>query len=142
MNVRIVINRLIEGNRETLGNGTLYLDDDPIFDFCTLELPNRHNLQSISSIPTGVYEGKLITRSSNGKRAILIDGVQGRTSILIHPGNYFSDIQGCVLVGSRFIDINNDGIFDIVDSTLTNDKILSLIPKNSSIEIEIKKVKA
>jgi RHS repeat-associated protein len=65
----------------------------------TLELPYRNNQTDISSIPTGDYLGEIHTRP-NGDVVVRINGVPGRTDILIHIGNYPSDTNGCILPGT------------------------------------------
>lgn len=139
MSVKIVINRIIEGYKQTLGHGSI-INGDEVFTFVTLELPNLHNQTNISSIPAGKYKCEVVTRS-NGKKAILIKNVPGRSGILIHIGNYYTDILGCVLVGQYFNDINNDSVADIINSTITMNEILNRCP-NEGIEfdIEIKKL--
>lgn len=140
--ITINVNRIVEGHKQTLGHGTLFVNGSAVFDFCTLELPNKHNQRNVSSIPTGEYNAERITRGSNGKGVILLHNVPGRSSILIHLGNFYSDIEGCILVGSRFKDVNNDGIVDVIESTKTKDTLLSYINKGDSITVKINKVRA
>lgn len=42
--------------------------------------------------------------------------VDGRTKILFHWGNFFTDSEGCVLIGKSFQDLNGDGVIDISGS--------------------------
>lgn len=138
---KIVINRIKEGAKQTLGHGSIYDSNGIIvYHFVTLELPNKHNIRNISSIPVGNYKGEVITRSS-GKKAILIKDVPARSSILIHIGNYYDDILGCVLVGQYFNDINKDKIPDVVNSTLTLYTLIEFLPDEGfEFDIEIRKL--
>lgn len=140
MEAFIKINRIIEGYHETLGHGTLYVNDKPIFDFCTLERPNLHNKKFVSSIPQGVYDAEKIRRGSNGKKALLLYDTEPRTSILIHSGNYYDHTQGCILAGNRFADADKNGIYDVINSDDTVNKIFDLIPDNATIQVHIKKM--
>lgn len=138
---RIVINRIAEGTRETLGHGTIFANDGREFNFVTLELPNKHNKRNISSIPTGVYRCEVITRPNRKEKAILIKDVPLRSAILMHLGNFYTDIKGCILPGERFRDIDKNGITDVINSVLTMEKILSLCPdEHIEFQIEIKKL--
>jgi len=40
----------------------------------------------------------------------LINDVPNRTNILIHPGNYSTDTNGCILPGLRFVPIDTQKI--------------------------------
>lgn len=74
----------------------------------TLELPWRNNIRQKSCIPEGSYVCQ-ITRSPRFGRVYTVTGVDGRSHILIHSGNYAGDtdkgykthVQGCILLGKR-----------------------------------------
>jgi hypothetical protein len=84
----------------------------------TLELPTIENKQNISSIPLGTYECNCIVSEKYG-RCIQIQNVANRSSVLIHVGNFKYQTRGCILVGDRFQDIDNDGLLDVVNSLKT-----------------------
>lgn len=69
-------------------------DHDPIF---TLENPLRQTNQD-SRIPMGIYDCKPYS-GIKFQNVYLVDGVPGRSSILIHWGNFEKDTDGCILVG-------------------------------------------
>lgn len=142
MKALVKLNRLIEGNKETLGHCTLYLDSIPVFDFCTLERPNLHNKRNVSSIPSGRYKATKIRRGSNGKKALLLQDTEPRTEILFHSGNYYDHSEGCILAGSRFADADTNGIYDVIESNDTINKLYDLIPDNYDIEVLITKLSA
>ena len=71
----------------------------------TLELPYIDNINFISSIKPGTYEASIKEDGQLGWR-IKLKNVPGRDDILIHIGNYKSDITGCTLLGTD-VDINN-----------------------------------
>lgn len=66
----------------------------------TLELPWKDNSNNISCIPTGTYKGILRYDKKDGWR-IQLDNVPNRTGVQIHMGNYTTQIEGCVLVGTE-----------------------------------------
>lgn len=134
------IKRICEGNNQTIGAGNLILDGEIIYTFFTLELPNLHNKRNISSIPVGIYKAEKILRSSNGKEAILLNDVPGRSEILLHSGNYYKDSEGCILAGDRLVDINSDGLCDVTNSNHTVGIIYNLIPDNYSLSVKISKI--
>ena len=121
--------------------GELTLMDGPnvVFRCKTLELPWRDNQNRISCIPTGSYD--VVERhsakykhhyhvKSPGKKDVI-----GRNFILIHPGNYHTQIKGCILLGDRLTDINNDGYRDVTNSRNTVAELLRLAGQGFSLEV-------
>ena len=88
------------------------------FHCFTLELPNLDNQARISCIPDGDYEYFIRQSPKNGK-VLELKGVEGRTNIQIHAGNYTSQILGCILVGDSIRYLNNDSIPDVTNSRNT-----------------------
>ena len=56
--------------------------------------------------------------------------------ILIHSGNYFTDILGCILVGESFKEINHDGYLDVVNSKVTLSKLVTIAKKGFTLIIQ------
>ena len=72
--------------------------------FTTLELPDLNNLRNVSCIPKGAYPlEKRKTGKYKGMYEVL--GVEGRSDILFHLGNYKRDTKGCILLGTTFCEI-------------------------------------
>ena len=46
----------------------------------------------------------------------LVKDVPGRSGIRIHSANFASQLLGCISLGSDFMDINKDGLKDVVNS--------------------------
>ena len=72
----------------------------------TAELPWRDNRTNMSCIPAGEYTC-VPFRSKRFGRVFHVQGVPGRTAVLIHSGNYAGDTEqgfkthshGCILLG-------------------------------------------
>lgn len=93
--MRLVLVRAFQDWSVTLGMIQIRdIKHDPIF---TLENPLR-DTPIDSLIPAGVYRLKPYT-SPRWPDVYEIVGVPGRTSILIHWGNFETDTTGCVIVG-------------------------------------------
>lgn len=95
----------------------------------TLERPWKNNQSNISCIPTGTYKCTYSFSPKFMKWTYEIKNVPKRSGIRVHSGNYFFDIQGCVLLGSGFTDINKDGKLDIVNSKVTISAFEKLLNK-------------
>lgn len=113
----------------TYGILRMYYDDGevgkeyPLMEVKTLELPWEDNERSISCIPEGQYY--CTPRwSERHKDHFHILEVKDRDLILFHLGNYTRDIEGCILVGMGFSDIDRDGIVDVHNSRSAMNQLL------------------
>ncbi len=130
----LIITRSFANSKQTLGQAHVIECERSIFSCDTLELPDLNNQVRISRIPEGVYCVKKRTSNKFGLH-FHITGVKGRTYILIHKGNYHSQILGCVLVGLSHKEINGDGYMDVVSSGRALDKLLDLMPDEFTLTI-------
>lgn len=115
-----------------------------LFAAKSLELPYLNNQRKISCIPEGVYQVVKHTSPSQGI-CFSVKNVPQRSDILIHKGNYAGsdnpktgkpDILGCILLGTGFSDLTNDGVSEIINSKNTMEKLLAL---TDGFELIIKK---
>lgn len=121
--------------------GVLYVIDSKgtiIFKCYTLELPYKNNQQRISCIEQGTYQVIKHNSPKFGK-CFWLQSVPGRSEILIHRGNYYFDVLGCILVGDSLIDINKDGNLDVINSVKVMNKLLDLLPNKFLMEIKYRK---
>jgi len=93
--IRVI--RVIENKDGTFG--VLVVGDTPIG--VTLELPWRDNEPFKSCIPSGSYTCRRVMSMHHGE-VFEVQGVPGRSDILIHKGNLSDDTEGCILVGEEF----------------------------------------
>lgn len=138
--MKAVITREKHSDKQTLG--TLVLLDDEgnkLFTCKTLELPWNDNKKNESCIPLGNY--KVSPRqSAKYNKHYHIQDVPGRSLVLIHIGNFYTQTKGCILVGRGIADINGDSYKDVTNSKETMQKLLKLTPNGFDLEI-IKKAK-
>ena len=135
--MKLLLTRVLTSDKQTLG--TLYLLDNyntVIDSWFTLELPDLGNKRRVSRIPEGNYKARKHQSPRHGKSLWLQD-VPNRSEILIHKGNYHTDILGCILIGTDIKDINNDGYKDVVNSRYAMKYLLNYIEDMDSIMIEI-----
>jgi len=131
---KLVIKRISDDGKQTLGRATLYDCTAKVFEFVTLEPAWENNEKRISCIPAGTY--KVLPRiSAKYNYHFHVQDVDGRSSILLHVGNYRKDSTGCILVGKTFADINKDGEMDITASKVTLEKLLYFAPEGFTLEI-------
>ena len=134
--MNLLINRIDYGPKQTLGEiFALDSNNGILKKAVTLELPWKNNENRISCIPTGSYQVEKRISPKFGLH-FYITNVKNRSFILIHPGNYYTQILGCVLIGSDFSDINNDGLLDVINSRKTLNSFLDLMPHSFKLEIK------
>jgi hypothetical protein len=136
--MKAVLSRTYEKN-QTKGRFLVLNGNELLLQVLTLELPWNDNQVRSSCIPEGTHE---VTRIYSPKfgMCFLLHDVLGRSAIEIHPGNFASltektDTTGCILPGLAYEDINDDGVTDIVQSTLALRKLITVLPDKFTLYI-------
>lgn len=115
----VVLTRIVEGSKETLGElRVMDKDANEVFLCKTLELPWENNKQNKSCIPKGFYE-VIPYDSVQYPDTFEVLNVPNRSNILIHWGNYYHNTEGCILVGENARDLNGDDVLDVTSSKAT-----------------------
>jgi hypothetical protein len=133
--IKLLLERTYLPN-QTLGKMRIFKDDEIVGVLSTLELPWKDNHKQISCIPAGTYK---VERYSSPKfpNTFQVLNVPNRSAILLHVGNYNTDTLGCILVGFRHVDINNDDLLDVAESRKAMN-FLRIVTKNETqIELQI-----
>lgn len=106
------------------------------FDCYTLELPWRDNQPNVSCIPVGTYEAFVDHNVTIGRQEVIrLKDVPNRTGVLIHVGNYTSDIAGCVLVGNS--QVTNSVKKMVTSSRNTMENLLAEIGDDGDTELVV-----
>ena len=66
---------------------------------------------------------------------VLLNGVDNRTWIEIHAGNYTRQIEGCILVGDSLKYLDRDDILDVTNSKNTLGSLMAILPDTFEVEI-------
>ncbi len=123
-------------DKQTIGIGYIFNKSNGIkYTFCTLELPWKNNSKNVSCIPKGKYT-VIKRKSPKFGLCFLVKDVPNRTWILLHAGNYVTQIEGCILCGKTHADINKDGLLDVTSSRDTIKDMLSHLPSEFEMVIE------
>lgn len=139
MNIEIVRS---PNEKETPGTlNVLNSDGATFFKVDSLELPYLDNKNGISCIPPGVYDWEKVSATAHIPYPhISIKNVPNRSGICIHIGNFAAgnkiDIEGCVLVGRSFKDLNGDGILDISESSNAFKALMEALPNLGKLTIK------
>lgn len=116
--IDVVIKREPSSKKQTLGK-LVATKNSATFSCETLELPDLGNKPNISCIPKGTYDVKWTFSPRFMKFTYEVMNVKGRTGIRFHSGNYYHQINGCILLGTARMDLNKDGELDVVSSQAT-----------------------
>jgi hypothetical protein len=121
--------------------------DMPGFRCVTLERPWLGNARGQSCIPEGVYpmamrQSPVVSRITRGRHpdGWEIQDVPERTFIMVHPGNWIENSDGCILVGKRVI-LERDRIM-ITDSQDTFDALMTAMGTRQDWDIDIRPFQA
>jgi hypothetical protein len=135
--MKVVISREY-GKNETKGILLVLHGSKLIYRCVSLELPDNGNQKNTSCIKEGSYQVVKYWTPTK-KNCFYIQQVPGREDILIHVGNFAAgikkDTEGCILVGSHFEDINQDGNIDISESTKTLKELFDILPELFTLHI-------
>ena len=98
--ITITVQRTDENATRTLGTMAVTNDaNGNTLNLYTLELPDAGNANNISRINADTYDATRRTSPKHGEVVRLADQ-NGRTDVLIHPGNTAANTQGCILPGT------------------------------------------
>ena len=120
----VIITRTKYTDKETFGILTAHRNGE-FFQCLTLELPWKNNQRNISCIPKGFYTAQYTYWESKKRYNYLLNKVPNRGGIYIHYGNYAyrptskPDIEGCILLGSSYGDLNDDNVDEILNTKAT-----------------------
>lgn len=102
--------------------GALCIDNIPVA--VTLEDAWRDNEPRVSAIPPGNYRISL-RQSPRFGLTYEVEGVPGRSHILFHAGNTEHDTHGCILLGTKFGEV--DGRPAILGSQVAVQKFMKIM---------------
>ena len=133
--MKIEIFRLEYEAKQTLGECAITHNGKSMFESKSLERADNGNKRMISCIPSGVYRC-VLEYSNKFKRDLWeIKGVPNRSECKFHSANYWHDLNGCIALGSKFLDINNDGFRDVLESKKTMKQFHKVLKGFKSIEL-------
>lgn len=98
----LIIERSYVPTMGTFGFLTVFIDGEATFRCLTVERPWNDNKRRISCIPRGRYMIKRSWFNKDDYEVFELEGVVGRSEILIHIANTPTEVEGCIGVGNKF----------------------------------------
>lgn len=109
--------------------GSLIASDDAgqnFLNLVTIEKAWHNNQHGISCIPLGNYSCSLVEQTPHIPYPhLIVNDVPNRGGIALHVASFESQLEGCVALGDSYVDLNHDGILDLVHSKISNDKLVA-----------------
>jgi hypothetical protein len=131
MSWKVILTRFNYGDKQALGYVEVLRDGECVYEAKSLELPWKDNQRSVSCIPEDIYKVRKRLADESGSRDydhFMVMDVPNRSYILWHAGNFYWDIEGCILMGQAHIDINHDTLKDVTDTKRTIAELYALLP--------------
>lgn len=116
----IIIHRDWQDSNQTLG--VCYVRDERgkiIFKSEAIERGWRNNQKMVSCIPEGEYPVQLEWSPRFRKDLWEIYEVPNRSECKFHAANYARQLNGCIALGNKRLDIDGDGYRDVTSSRAT-----------------------
>lgn len=123
--------RLEEGSYGTFG----ILKVQKRIQMFTLEPNDWENQTSVSSIPAQQYLCKRYNSPKYGE-TFRVEEVPGRTNILFHWGNWTSDTEGCILLGTGILSDKTG----IANSKRAFEQFMDLLKEYRTLHLTISEV--
>ena len=133
--MRIELFRLEYEKKQVLGDCAITENGKDIFLAKSLERADNNNQRNISCIPQGEY--LCVLEYSNRFDCDLweIKGVPNRSECKFHSANYWHDLNGCIALGTKYLDIDNDGFRDVLNSKNTMKKFHKVLEGLTEIQL-------
>ena len=134
----VLITRHVITDTYTLGK--CYIKDGDCLTYlgCTLERGWLDNKSNVSCVPEGTYNLKLEHSPRFRKDLWELYGVYGRSECKFHAANYWRQLNGCIALGAKHLDIDGDGDLDVTSSKATMKKFHAALEGQTISEVRIK----
>jgi len=116
MEAIVRLKRTEKSNYQCVGTVSVEIEGVTVFTAKSIERGDNDNQARISCFPEGVYP--IVLEYSNRFKADLweIKNVVGRSECKFHAANYSRQLNGCVALGRKLVDIDGDGEKDVTSS--------------------------
>lgn len=117
MKYQVIVNRFKITNNYSLGDCYVKFPDGKVeYVGKSLERGWRNNQNSISCVPEGTYPLKYEYSPRFKKKLWELYDVPNRSECKFHAANYWRQLNGCIALGNKHVDIDGDGDTDVTSS--------------------------
>lgn len=101
----------------------------------TMEREWAGNARGRSCIPTGTYKAALSMFNRGGYECVELEGVDGRSEILIHKANLAAELQGCIAPGLTLGTLR--GALAVLDSGRAFRRLMETVAGAGELTVEV-----
>ena len=112
----IKIHRHDQDENQSSGIMSVFDNNFPLFASLSLERGWKNNENDVSCLPIGEYDVVLEYSPKYGKKLWEIKGTGHRSECKFHAANYWTQLNGCIAPGLRYLKMNNDNYRDVTNS--------------------------
>ncbi len=112
----VKLHRHNQDEKQTLGTVTVLVDGNPVFSAVSLERGWQNNKRNVSCVPAGQYPLVLEYSPRFERELWELKEVPNRSEAKFHAANYWEQLNGCIALGVKSKDINNDNYLDVIKS--------------------------
>lgn len=128
MKLQVIVNRFYIEDDYSLGHCFIkYGEGNSAYVGKTIERGWRDNKSRVSCVPEGTYPLKYEKSAKFRKKLWELYDVPGRSECKFHAANYWRQLNGCIALGVKHIDIDGDGDPDVTSSRETMKKFHELM---------------
>jgi hypothetical protein len=141
MKLQVIINRFKVTDDYSLGHCYIkYSNGNSVYVGCSLERGWRNNQSNVSCVPVGTYPLKYEHSPRFRKFLWELYSVPGRSECKFHAANYWRQLNGCIALGNKHIDIDGDGDPDVTSSRDVMKKFHGLLEGATEVEVVINNI--
>lgn len=128
-----------QDKNQTLGNCSVLGDEGkPIFTAISLERGWRDNQRNVSCVPLGEYLLVLEYSPRFKQNLWELKEVPNRSECKFHAANYWRQLNGCIALGLKLVDIDGDGYNDVTNSRYAMDAFHEAMGDDTTAMLVIK----
>lgn len=135
--IDIQLVRYVGSDKQTTGTFTVLDGDVPVFVRPCIERGYLDNRRNISCVPLGIYD--LVYEWSPKFNMMLweLKGVMDRSECKIHAASFWSDLNGCISIGSTLSHLGKDEHIDLKGSKLALNDFHRIMKGHTKARISI-----
>jgi hypothetical protein len=135
----VIVDRYWTDENQSSG-ACMVLNEEGIPEFTSLSLERgwRDNQNMISCLIEGEYDLVYEYSAKFDRFLWEIKGTPGRSECKFHSANFWKQLNGCIALGLKLKDIDNDGYYDITNSRNTMKAFHQVLKRETNVKLIIK----